>query len=58
MIRGGFGVVRGRVVEEFVYGVEAVVVDFKAPLQKPSLHLLNAHWASEEQDAWKLPQTG
>ena len=26
------------------------------PLQNPSLHVLNAHCASEEQDAWKLPQ--
>lgn len=28
------------------------------PLQKPPLQELNAHWSSDLQEAWKLPQTG
>jgi hypothetical protein len=30
----------------------------RGPLQKPWLQVLNAHWESEVQPAWKLPQTG
>jgi hypothetical protein len=44
--------------EELVAGdAEEEADERSAPLQKPSLHLLNAHCWSLVQVAWKFPQT-
>lgn len=52
--RGVVGVVVGVTVDE------PDEAELFSPLQSPStiLHVLNAHWASDEHIAWKLPHEG